>query len=575
MTRILKTLVLTVLFSGITYISCAQEVTLASADAKKLDPFEQQHLTRADKLFDDKQYRGAAAEYDAFLLEFPGSSALPYALLRKARSIDLDNKRYQAIKSYQEVLDYFPNNVAYAAPALYYIGQCHWGNGDLRNAMLAWRKMADDPQYSKHFLACNALKMLAENFEKQDEITQAVKYYSQAASTFRRSNANVARDAMRKVVDYQFRINPNAEMLRRFFDDVQGFEHNPQNLPKEEDEIDRLFWSFVIGHIHRYGGMFDENSEKEKKDFYAYWSRIMQNKYPDWVDFQLAQIEAQYRSDGNERRKFDSLDRFLNRPENKNNPDTIIKAIGICGDDSKKIEEYYAKLDFGQLDNSQKIQLMFILAGYGKYQMAMSVFSRLDLADMNDQARYHLMRRLWEPVRQGMDMDCLVRVSESYNNLDNGRMELLEFIYRYKSSQDAMPVVDALRKSPNHASRALYLFGIMYQRERKYQEAIDTFYEADNPPDNLFRIVDCYNSMDRLNSAAETTMHIENFFPGQAARASLRRAYLYRDAKMEEQYVAGLRYIMNKYPKSSESSTAHVELQKMGIATGGAVAADK
>ena len=54
----------------------------------------------------------------------------------------------------------------------------------------------------------------------------------------------------------------------------------------------------------------------------------------------------------------------------------------------------------------------------------------------------------------------------------------------------------------------------------------------------------------------------------------MRRAYLYRDAKMEEQYVAGLRYIMNKYPKSSESSTAHVELQKMGIATGGAVAAD-
>ena len=52
---------------------------------------------------------------------------------------------------------------------------------------------------------------------------------------------------------------------------------------------------------------------------------------------------------------------------------------------------------------------------------------------MNDQARYHLMRRLWEPVRQGMDMDCLVRVSESYNNLDNGRMELLSLFTDIKA----------------------------------------------------------------------------------------------------------------------------------------------
>ena len=51
----------------------------------------------------------------------------------------------------------------------------------------------------------------------------------------------------------------------------------------------------------------------------------------------------------------------------------------------------------------------------------------------------------------------------------------------------------------------------MYQRERKYQEAIDTFYEADNPPDNLFRIVDCYNSMDRLNSARKQQCILKTF----------------------------------------------------------------
>ncbi|NLB56115.1 MAG: tetratricopeptide repeat protein, partial [Lentisphaerae bacterium] len=131
-----------VLFSVLAFsIASAQEVTLQKSDESKLDPFEQQNLARADKLFADKQYRAAMADYDLFLLEFPKSAALPYALLRKSRSIELDNKRYQAIKSYQEVLDYFPNHVAYAAPALFYIGDCHWSNGNTKNALIAWSKM--------------------------------------------------------------------------------------------------------------------------------------------------------------------------------------------------------------------------------------------------------------------------------------------------------------------------------------------------------------------------------------------------------------------------------------------------
>ncbi len=85
----------------------AQEIQILPEDKKQMDSFEAHSLQKADKSFDGKQYRAAAAEYSSFLLEFPQSRVAAYAVFRQARSIDLDNKKFQAAKKYQEVLDYF------------------------------------------------------------------------------------------------------------------------------------------------------------------------------------------------------------------------------------------------------------------------------------------------------------------------------------------------------------------------------------------------------------------------------------------------------------------------------------
>ncbi|MDD5677560.1 MAG: hypothetical protein PHW60_06145, partial [Kiritimatiellae bacterium] len=127
-----------------------QEVDLAGDDKKKMDPFEMHSLDKADKAFNEKQYRTAAAEYDSFLLEFPQSRVRAYALFRKARSIDLDNKRFDAISKYTEVLDYFPAAIPYAAGALYYMGQCYMDTGDPDNAHKVWVEMVHDNDYRKH-----------------------------------------------------------------------------------------------------------------------------------------------------------------------------------------------------------------------------------------------------------------------------------------------------------------------------------------------------------------------------------------------------------------------------------------
>ncbi|MEI6108152.1 MAG: hypothetical protein WCR49_14215, partial [Opitutae bacterium] len=62
---------------------------------------------------------------------------------------------------------------------------------------------------------------------------------------------------------------------------------------------------------------------------------------------------------------------------------------------------------------------------------------------------------------------------------------------------------------------------------------------------------------------------VEKFFAGSAPRAALRIAYVYQAWKEQANFIGALRDIMKKYPGSGESNTAHIELERLGIGSGG------
>ncbi|MCH8289975.1 hypothetical protein IH992_02560 [Candidatus Poribacteria bacterium] len=82
-----------------------------------------------------------------------------------------------------------------------------------------WAEMAEDVDYSKHFLAAGAINKLAENLQKQGKPVQAVSYFAQVAIDFRRKNANAAPASVEKVA-YQFPVTkisePRTAMLGSF-----------------------------------------------------------------------------------------------------------------------------------------------------------------------------------------------------------------------------------------------------------------------------------------------------------------------------------------------------------------------
>jgi TolA-binding protein len=56
-----------------------------------------------------------------------------------------------------------------------------------------------------------------------------------------------------------------------------------------------------------------------------------------------------------------------------------------------------------------------------------------------------------------------------------------------------------------------------------------------------------------------------------APRAAFQEAAYYKNAGLQKEAIAAFRRVLKKYPKSSESSAAHLELERLGVRIGGGV----
>ena len=151
-------------------------------------------------------------------------------------------------------------------------------------------------------------------------------------------------------------------------------------------------------------------------------------------------------------------------------------------------------------------------------------------------------------------------------------MELLRYYQWRHNAVKGLPVAAEAIKVPATAKEAYWIKAELLQYSGKFPEAISAYQAADNPPQNLWRIVDCQLALKQRDQALKQLREIENFFQDQAPAAALKIAYLYREDR--KQFIAFLRGVLKKYPKSSQSSTAHLELEALGVNIGGGVDAE-
>jgi len=540
----------------------AYEVNLSNEDFKKLSNFESHLINKADKAYNKEDYKTAFAEYDSFILEYPESLAIPYAILRKARSMQLRNKRFQAVKIYQEILDYFPNHVQFAAPAIFYIGECHSDNGDPEKAFKAWAAMAQDKEYSKHFLAAGALNRLADNMIKLEHVDQAIKYYSQIAIDFRTTNAQAARYAREKVAAHYIRFMQEGQLLQ-FYKDVNSFEDRPFSVPADIDK-DARYWGKVRQLVHQ-NGRFEEVQVSQKKEYFGYWAKTLNGKIPEWDDFQADVAYFFLYADGNKDAWSQRLDDQFNRYQKPGDTGRVLKWMERFSGHKAKVQEYYQKLDFGKMSNSEiKSALEVLWDRCREYAIAKTCYEKFQWDKMSDNDKDGLARTLWHK-----DAGLLKETCMRFEEKERGLSIMLSYYRERRDAVNGLPLTDKLESEPKYAKLAYYSRGDLLYYTNKFKEAIMAYQQADNPPDTLWKIVSCYKKMGEVKRAVSQLTEIENFFKEQAPEAAIQIAQIYQGAGMKKESVSAFRKVLRKYPDSGQSSKAHEALEALGERIGG------
>jgi len=554
----------------------AYEVALSREELGRLDTFEAHTLTKADQAFAKRSYREAYAQYDAFILEFEKSNVVPYAILRKGRCRHLDDKRYQALTEYEEVLDYFPNAIKYAAAALYYIGQAHSQNGEIDKAMKAWAEMAADEDYRKHYLAGFAINSLAGNLMKQERIPEAMKYYEQVAIDFKRVNREARWAALPRVVGYYVRTVMSEPRVRKFYQDVGTFHSSAHGVPEDLDK-DTTYWSQLWGYVWG-NGSFNNLQVDAKKKYYKYWADRFEGRFAAWDDYQLQYINMRYAHEDDRTKWGDRLDKQFEAHQKPGDFNRVMKWIKLYSKYPQKVDWYYRKFEFEKMTLDQIWNLMTIFYDQIRNKdLARNLMGRMKLEEFTDDRLDRLARHLWS--RDGeMVEDIYMRL----NDRARGNMGLLEYFYWARQHgnlsaaqrRNCIPLAEQMTKDDKYAKRSYWILAEFLKWDGKYKEAIAAYRLADNPSKNLWMIVDCFLALKKANEAIAQLREIEAFFKAESSRAAYRIAHVFRDVGRKKEYISALRGVMKKYPKSGESSSAHQELEALGIKIGGATDAE-
>lgn len=539
------------------------EQQLSSEEWEKLDTFENHMLVKANKTFSAGEWRQAYAEYESFVVEFPRSKVLPFVLLRKGRSKQNDDKKFAAINEYDEVLDYFPNAIDYASSALYRIGECHWANGDVEKAMKAWAEMANDEDYSKHVHAARAINALAENLLKQDKEAEAVKYYQQVAIDFRKKNHDAANSAAGPVYRYYIRTVQSEEKYREFYKKIHS--RGKKEIPLEEDT---RYWQTLMSHIGHYG-RFEEQETDLKEKYFTYWTGRLKGKFPDNDGYQLTLLNWQFELDKNVTSWTQGVEKQFQRGFKPGDYARVLKWMGILKKSEKKVDEYYQKLDLSKMSHGQVGDLISFLYSIGRNSQGRNTLKHVKFDKLTDDEIEGMAGRFHRT-----DGALVKEISMRMKDKDRARNHYMGYCHWCRNSAEGLPYASELTKVDKYAKRAWSVKGDFLQWTKKYKEAITAYRMADNPPGNLWQIASCQTHLKEYPAAIGQLREIENFFEKERSRAAFEVANVYNRAGDKKRYIASLRAVLKKYPKSGQSSEAHQRLEQLGVRIGGAVDAE-
>lgn len=497
---------------------------------KELDLTQRGQVDKALRLYEqggegkDRKHRmyhkNAANDWERFRTRHGDRvdpSVFAYSLFMQAMSQRHAGDRHTAVKTFTEVLDFFPDEIWLAAPALYFRAQTHFDIGDDGKGYRDYQDMVADEDYAKHPLAGNAFIRLAENHWSHKRTGKALDLWKTVEREFAESNEGAAREAGYRLRDWTL---------------VQG-------------EVEEVFAWYLE---RRDRGSEAERRASAAKALYDQTTRHLDGRYWKWYfepilgekrgKARMEALKKRYRDWFFEKEAwFADADRLWDfmmiRFEDlrRNEPDGL-------GDYISTLSAYLRK-NPGEAQAKRADQLVNKLAGVGEYDLAYSLL-------------------------------------EFYPTPADRQWKRFSLETRRKRYEEADKVLESFLEGddPKQITRARQERATLYhKRMGKYEEAIKLYYEINEPPGTLWSIVDCQRKLDRKEAAQNTLTEIASIFPDEASRAIYRKAEFFRQDGEKKMAIGLYRNLLShpEWKKSGEASRAHDRLEDMGIDTGGAV----
>jgi tetratricopeptide (TPR) repeat protein len=549
-----------------------QEILYPGEAFAKLDTFEGLNLEDADKLFGKGDFKGAYAAYKAYSFEFAKSKALPYVLLRMGRCLHKLDKRNAAITAYQDVIDYFPDDVRYAAGALYYIGECHGQNGDEAKQTAVWARLVKDDGYVTQPNSGTALTYLGAAMEKLGKFEEAAGYHWRTAVAFLKSNPAAAAAARAAVISHYVVRSPNHEKLKEFYVAAGGFDGAGRNTNQPEE--DHRYWETVLKTALRR----TEAPEQQEKAC-AYWIAKMGDRFTDNDELRRQWCDAQLAHEKDAAAWLARMDKQFSRQ-----PATLARVLQWCEyykADPKMRSAFFARQSQAFLAG-MKIDEQLNLMGrlrhpLGMHEEAQAVMRSVRLEGLSDEdlrriagfaADYQVEE---EVLRYFARMKDRLFATKARFDYYNGRS-----FRNPPFMEKALAEIPELQKSPQYADGLIWAKATLLQGLGRHEEAIQAYRMANRQPDSTWEITNCLVALKQYDQAIRTVRELEAVGGATAARASLRAADIYRISGDKGKEVTQLRAVLRRYPKSGESSEAHNRLESYGVAlTGGEAEAEE
>jgi tetratricopeptide (TPR) repeat protein len=540
-----------------------QEILYPSAAFAKLDTFEGVNLEDADKLFKGGDLQGAYAAYKAYSFEFPKSKAMPYVLLRLGRCLHKLDKRNSAIKAYQDVVDYYPDDVAYAAAALYYIGESHGQNGDGEKQTAVWARMVKDDDYVTQPNSGTALIHLGSAMQKLGKHDEAAEYQWRTAVAFLKTNPNAAAAARNSVLSHYAGRNPNHDKLKEFYAAASGFDGSGRNTDKPEE--DGRYWSSALQTALAING---DAPAREKAC--AYWTAKLGDRLSDNDELRRLWCDATYVHEKNQA----SWQARLEKQYAKK-PATIERVLQWCNylkSNPKVRSEFFTKNSKAMLAAMKPKELMDLIDKLQSRHLQMdeeaqTVIRTLRTDSLTDQ---EIKRFVMMIAGYQTEEEILRHIGRIKDPLFATKTRFDYYLSKSHRNppymEKALIEIPELAKSPQYADGLTWTKASLLQQLGRHEEAIDAFRAANKQPESTWEIANCLVALKQYPQAISAVSELESIGGGIASQAGLRIADIYRISGDKGKEVSQLRTVLRRYPKTKESGAAHDRLEKYGVA---------